>query len=369
MKFICSGSDLANAAGVVSKVLVAKSNIPILDGINILAKGSNVILSVYNQEIYIQKTIKADVYVEGEVVVDGKLFSDYTNKIGNKEEVEVEQKNENTLLMKFGNSDVEIPFFDKENFPQLGAYTGEYFFTIKEKELKELIDRAVFCISVNNNSRMILRSCNFTVSEEEVETVCLDGFRIAVSKKPVEAQNGKINFIIYGKHLQDLSKILGDTTDIIKVSKEGGMILFDIGHTKIKITTIDGEYFNYKNTLPAEIKNEIIVKKSDILDCLDRATIICRDTPYNKITLTFEEKMMNLYTVSEKGKVNENIECQNNGEEIKLAINCKFIQDAINRIKEDFFKIQIERPTKPIIVRQMEGDEYKCIILPLKLLG
>lgn len=369
MKFICSGSELAQAAGIVGKMLSGKSNIPVLDGINIKAQGKTVTLSVYNQEVYIQKTINAEILEDGEIVVEGKLFIDYTNKISNVDKIELDVASKELLTIKFGFSDFQMPYFEKENFPSLGKYTKEYYFSLKERDLKELIDRALFCISVNSATRVILRSCSFSVKDEDVEAVCLDGFRVAVSKKKVVGQNGNINFIIYGKHLSDIMKIIGDNDNEITVSKEGGMIMFDLGHTKIKVTTIDGEFYNYKNTIPTDIKNEITVKKESLVGCLDRAAVVCRDIMYNKITLNIESKMMNINTLSEKGRVNENIDCVNNGEDIRIALNCRFLQDAISRIKEDFFKITVERPTKPILISAMEGDEYKCIILPLKLIG
>lgn len=369
MKFNCSGLELAQAASTVGKMLAGKSNIPILDGINITAKGSEVMLSVFSQDVYIQKTIKADVYSEGEIVVEGKIFIDYTNKIHNKEIVEVEVISKEKISIRFGYSDFEMQYFEKENFPALGEFSKEIYFEIKEKELKELINRAIFCISENAATRITLRSCSFSVMDGSVEAVCLDGFRVAISKKQVESRKGNMNFILYGKYLQDLLKILSDTDQIISVSKEGGMIMFDFGHTKLKISTIDGEFYNYKTTLPVDVKNEITVKKDDITDCLERAIVVCRDAAYNKITITVEEKMMNLSTISEKGKINENIECVNKGEEIKFAVNCKFLLDAVSRIKEDYFKILIERPAKPLLIKPMDDEEYKCIVLPLKLIG
>lgn len=59
MKFICDGQELASASSVVSKVLAVKSNIPVLDGIKIKAASDTLTLSVYNQEIFIEKKNKS----------------------------------------------------------------------------------------------------------------------------------------------------------------------------------------------------------------------------------------------------------------------------------------------------------------------
>lgn len=368
MKFICDGQELAAASNIVSKVLAVKSNIPVLDGIKIKASSDTLTLSVYNQEIFIEKKIKAEILIEGEIIVEGRLFNDYISKIHSKERVEIEKINDENISIRFNFSEIQMQFYEKENFPQFGEYEGNLFFEIKEKHLKELIDRALFCVSMNNN-RVMLKSCSFSVKGNEVEAVCLDGFRIAISKKNVENQNGDINFIIFGKIVTDITKTLDDSDDIVKVSREGNMVLFDKGHTKIKVNTIDGEFYNYKLNLPAEIRNEIIVNKSEMDECLQRASVICRDAAYNKIVLSIEEGAINIKTESEKGKINENINCKNSGEPVKIGLNCRYMQEAISKIKEDFLKIIIERPSKPILIKQMEEDEYKCIVLPLRLIG
>lgn len=368
MKFICDGQELAAASNTVSKVLAVKSNIPVLDGIKIKASSDTLTLSVYNQEIFIEKKIKAEILIEGEIIVEGRLFNDYISKIHSKEKVEIEKINDENISIRFNFSEIQMQFYEKENFPLFGEYEGNQFFVIKEKQLKELIDRALFCVSMNNN-RVMLKSCSFKVTDKEVEAVCLDGFRIAVSKKSVEKQKGDISFIIFGKIVTDILKTLDDSDENIIVSKEGNMVLFDKGHTKIKVNTIDGEFYNYKLNLPTEIRNEILVNKSELEECLQRAAVICRDAAYNKIVISIEEGVMNIKTESEKGRINENINCKNSGDSIKIGLNCRYIQEAISKIKEDFLKIIIERPSKPILIKQIEEDEYKCIVLPLRLIG
>lgn len=368
MKFICNAQDLSTASNIVSKILAVKSNIPILDGIKIKATEDKVSLSVYNQEIYIEKEIRANVLMEGELIVEGRLFNDFVSRISPKEDVEIEKIDDEKISLKFNVSDIQLQCYEKENFPDIGEYSATEYFEIKEKELKELIDRALSCAALINN-RIMLKSCSFKVEEDEVEAVCLDGFRIAVSRKKVISQNGNIQFIVLAKLISDIFRTLEDSEDIIKISKEKNMIMFDKGHTKIKVNTVEGEFYNYKVNIPTDIKNELIINKDELDDCLKRAAVICRDTEYNKLILSISNNMLNIRSESEKGKINENIKCKNEGENIKLGLNCKYIQEAISKIKEDFLTIIIERPTKPILIQQIKEEEYRCIVLPLRLIG
>ena len=101
MKFFCNGLELSNATNIVSKAVAANKNIPILEGIKISAQGKTVILSAFNQQIYIEKTILADVYEEGEVMVNGKMFNDCANKISGMDKVCIERGLNNKLTISF----------------------------------------------------------------------------------------------------------------------------------------------------------------------------------------------------------------------------------------------------------------------------
>lgn len=368
MKFYCNGMDLSNATNIVSKALAINKNIPILEGIKLYAKGSTVTLSAYNQELYIEKQIKAEILLEGEVVVNGKLFNEYANKLASQEKIEIEKGDNNKISIVFENSEAEITYYDIENFPSLGEYNDQISIKVKEGDFKQLIEKVIFCASLND-TRLLLKSCNMEVIDNYIEAVCLDGYRVAISRNEVISQKGELKLIILGKILSDISKILNDSEDEITISRVNNMIVIDLGHTKIRTTTVEGEFYNYRNNLPQETNNLIIINKEELESCLSRVSIISKDLAFNRITITVEENKFNIFSESEKGKVNETIDCKAEGEKIRIGLNSKYLMDAILRIKEDYLKIEIERPIKPILVKRIDSDDYKCVILPLRLIG
>ncbi len=367
MKFSCNGTELANATNIVSKALAANKNIPILEGIRMDAHGESLTLSAYNQELYIQKTIKADVFAEGNLVVNGRMLNDYANKISFLDKIEIEKQLNNKLSFSFNKSSSEINFYDIQNFPGLGEYNGEDSIKIKESDLKELFECCIFCAAVND-SRAILKSCKLEIVDGIAEAVCLDGYRVAISRKKPESSNGKFKAIILGKIIGDIVKILSDSDDVVTIQKSGSTVVFDMGHTKIRTTTVEGDFYKYENNLPKNVRTEVIVNKDEFEQCLNRAGIISREHFYNNIIITVEDGVLNVFSESEKGKVNENIDCKSVGEGVKIGLNNKFVQEALARIKEDYVKIQIESATRPILVSRLEGDEYRCIILPVRII-
>ena len=366
MKFFCDGTNLSNAANIVSKALAVNKNIPILEGIKLEAIEDTLTLSAYNQEIYIEKTIPAEIYEAGELVVNGKILADYANKVSNIEKIEISKNINNKLNFKLGKSYSEINYYEVQNFPNLGEYTDEVSVTMKQSELKELLERAIFCVSMNDN-RILLKSCNIEVKGDIIEAVCLDGFRVAISRKTPDSKKGVFKGIILGKIVSDIIKILEDNDEPVVMSKYKNMVIFDLGATKIRTTTVEGEFYKYENNLPKNPKTEVIVNKDQLEECLTRASIISREHYYNNVSIDIDVNIMNIVAESEKGRIDENIDCKTQGEAIKISLNNKFILEAVNRVKEDFIKIQLEGSIRPILVQKLEGDEFRCIILPVRV--
>ena len=366
MKFFCEGANLAGATNIVSKALAVNKNIPILEGIKLSAHGSSLTLSAYNQEIFIEKTIPADVYSEGDLVVNGKIFTEYSNKIASRDHIEIEKEINNKLSIKIGKSFIEINYYEISNFPEIGEYDSEVSVTMKQKELKELLERAIFCVSLNDN-RILLKSCNIELKGDNIEAVCLDGFRVGISRKVPDEKKGVFKCIILGKIVSDIIKVLSDNDDPVTVSTFKNIVIFDLGHTKIRATTVDGDFYKYENNIPKTVKTEVVVSKADMEECLNRASIISRENYYNTVFINIEGNSMNIVAESEKGKIDENIECQTEGEDLKICLNNKFLQEAISRIKEDFIKFRFDGNTRPVIIKKVDGEEFLCIVLPVRV--
>ena len=88
MKIICNGYDLSDAVNKVIKAVGAKTVSPVLEGIKIETVAGGIKLTATDMELAIERTIAAEVKVEGAAVVPGRLFAEFVKKI-NEERVEL----------------------------------------------------------------------------------------------------------------------------------------------------------------------------------------------------------------------------------------------------------------------------------------
>ena len=88
MKFYCNGLDLYDAVLKVIKAVAVRSTNPVLEGIKLSAEEDLLRLTCTDGELLIETSIVADVKIEGETVVPGKLFSEFLRKLSG-EQIEV----------------------------------------------------------------------------------------------------------------------------------------------------------------------------------------------------------------------------------------------------------------------------------------
>lgn len=116
MKIKCQGNELSDALSKVTKALPVKRSNPILDGVKLVAEGDILTLFATDLELAIEKKINAEVLIEGECVVPGKLFADYAQKIKD-EELELDTNPDHSLSIRYLDSEVKIKGYDPDDYP------------------------------------------------------------------------------------------------------------------------------------------------------------------------------------------------------------------------------------------------------------
>ena len=131
MKLICQGNELSDALAKVVKALPVKRNNPILDGVKLTALGDTLTIFATDLELAIEKKINAQVLIEGEIVVPGKLFADYAKKI-EEEQVELDGTDPTKLIIKYLDSELMIKCFSADACVQRSRHT-KFFHHFEER--------------------------------------------------------------------------------------------------------------------------------------------------------------------------------------------------------------------------------------------
>ncbi len=366
MKLICDGLDLSDAVMKVIKATSQKTTNPVLEGIKLVAEDDCLTLSATDLELAMERKIKADIFIEGEIVVPGKFFAEYIKKLTN-EQIELNSTDNNMLTIKYTDSSGSIQVLSAEEFPVIKTLEDAEYFEITAKDLKSLINKSVFCVSMED-SRPILKGVLFEVSGKKIKAVALDGYRLAMVNKELKNSTAEFSCIIPARSLSEISKLLDDSDDVIKVHVQKNHLMAVINDTKIITRLLDGDFINYKQIIPTQFTTDLTINKAQLEDALDRASLLSRIDKNNLVKFDITDKLMMLSSKSDIGDIKENITVALNGKDLTIAFNVRYFNEALRVINDEFIKLSFTTPSAPCIMKSSETDEYVYLILPVRVI-
>lgn len=367
MKVVCQGLDLSEAVLKVSKALPTKSLTPVLESIKLVAKGDNLIISATDTDLTIQNIINADVLREGEAYVPGKFFTEYVRKLTN-EQIELTLNDEKQVIIKYTDSEGVIQCVDGTDYPELERIDDADKMLITEEYLRDAIEKVIFAVATDD-SRPVLKGALFEIDEYTLTAVALDGYRLAMCKKPLETSASDIRAVVPSRSLSELSKLLVNDDNIATVHINEKYMFVDLGHTILATKLLNSEFINYKQIIPNEFSTTIKINKAQFENALDRASILSRGDKNNLVKFDVKEGLLTLLSNSEIGNIKENLTISLSGKDLVVAFNARYFTDCLKVMNNEFIKINFTSSVTPAIISPCESDENTYLILPVRMVN
>ncbi|MDD3930637.1 MAG: DNA polymerase III subunit beta [Eubacteriales bacterium] len=365
MKVICSRDRLIESISIVQKAIATRSTMPILEGILVEA-GEGLKLTGFDMEIGIDCQMEADVPEKGNFVVPARMFGDIIRKLPD-DIVSIESVPTQSIQIESGSSHFTIKCLRAEDYPKLPEVTQEERVSLEQQTLKEMIRQTIFAVSTDE-TRPILNGCFFQAHEQAIEMVAIDGFRLALRKCLTEETVGQVKFIIPGKVLHEVGRILGAGKEKVDIYLSGNHILFDTGSVKIVSRLIQGEYMNYRGIIPQTAETTVTVAPEALYNAIERASLIIAsdDKRYPvRLTLSDDETLV-ISASTDMGTLREEIPVTMNGNKIDIDFNPRYFIDALKVIEEDEISIVFNGSMGPCVLKPIEDDSFAYLVLPLR---
>lgn len=208
----------------------------------------------------------------------------------------------------------------------------------------------------------------FEINQNNLRVISLDGHRISIRKIELKKEYGQKKIIVPGKTLIEISKILtGGTEDMVDIYFTENHIVFEFDQTIVVSRLIEGNYFRVDQMLSNDYNTKVTINKKELLDCIDRATLMVKEGDKKPIILNIADDIMELKIVSQIGTMDEMIDITMEGSNIKIGFNPKFLIDALRVIDEETVDIYYMNPKAPCFIRN-EEETYIYLILPVNFI-
>ena len=102
-----------------------------------------------------------------------------------------------------------------EEYPELPHVSSERSIRISSQVLKNMIRQTIFAVA-ESDAKPIHTGTLFEIGNGKIRLVSVDGYRLAIREEMVSSEEQDLSFVVPGKALQEVSKLLLTRSPITK---------------------------------------------------------------------------------------------------------------------------------------------------------
>lgn len=366
MKFTCEKQVLQSAVATASRACSAKNPIAALEGVLIEAY-QNVKITGYDLKKGIYTDFDAAIAETGSIILSARLFGDIIRSMPDGI-VTVETKDGETTRITCGGSEFSIIGTNAESYPELPDVDYQSTISLPGSTLKTMIGQILFAVS-DNESRPVYTGALFEIENDELTIVAVDGYRLALRREALDRSDAaSCSFIVPGSALSELEKICGDSEEAVRITLGSKHISFKIGRTVLISRRLEGEFLNYRKTVPTVFPIEVEVERTAFAGVVSRVSLIINDQTKTPIRCYFNDDEIRFFCQTGLGRAEDYCAAVGSGNGLEIGFNNRYLLDAFRAAPADKVKVCLNTNSSPCVLLPVDGsDKFLYMILPVRL--
>ena len=371
--------NFLSAIRIVEKSIKENKIKPILSCIYAKVKGNKIYFTGTNLDTTIKTSIDVnEVIREGEVAFYYSIIDEYLKEIKD-EFIVLRVENGNILFIETEDSTTEYDVFSAEDYPNtfenIILNENNFKFEMPSQELVTIFENVLFSADTPDNIAMnciriesILKHLHF---------VSTNTYRLTFLKKNIDKDIPDFSVSVPADTISSLIKIIkGLDNEVIKVYKEDAHLYFQYKDTTIITKLIELRFPNYAEILSnISYDKKLFINNEKLTNLLKRILIFSRSNSESKYSSTYDFKLneenkskMSISALNEIARINEELDVNFEGEDLKISLNSKYLLEFIQNIsKEKELVLEFMYSNSAVKVYEKDDDEYIYILMPLAL--
>ena len=371
--------NFLSAIRTVEKSVKENKIKPILSCIYAKVKGNKIYFTGTNLDTTIKTSIDVnEVIREGEIAFSYSIIDEYLKEIKD-EFVVLRVENGNILFIETEDSTTEYDVHSAEDYPNtfenVVLNENNFKFEMPSQELVNIFEKVLFSADTPDNIAMnciriesILKHLHF---------VSTNTYRLTFLKKNINKDILDFSVSVPADTISSIIKIIkGLDNEVIKVYKEEAHLYFQYKDTMIITKLIELRFPNYAEILlNISYDKKLYINNEKLTNLLKRILIFSRSNSESKYSSTYEFKhneenkgIMTISALNEIARINEELDVNFEGEDLKISLNSKYLLEFIQNIsKEKELVLEFMYSNSAVKVYEKDNDEYIYILMPLAL--
>jgi len=396
VKVVIEREELVRGIQVVLDIVPSKSALPVLSNILVDATPDGIVLSATDLDISIICGIRGEVEEPGSTTVPARKFNEIIRELPD-ESIRLEAADGRVTIERHSGMQgtyalMSVP---AEDFPELpseiegpemnfGEGNGENGEGLDGDFISQMVAKTVFAVS-RDETRPVLNGVLWQVKEGRTTMVATDGHRLVKFSKSLPGPEGKqvvTEAIVPPRPLNHLVKLLSAGNVLKQVKFGQNHLMFtltgaadfdgeDAQPIRLYTRLMEGPYVDYEQVIPSGNEKRLYVANSVLAPAVRRVSILASSQTHQvKIELGENQILLSANSQEIGGEARETIEAQYSDEAMSIGYNSGYLSDVLKRIDSDEVVFELDSPVTAGIIRpvdQVEGEDYLCLLMPLRL--
>lgn len=369
LKFNCDKQDLLEAIVPAMYGVATRASIPLLEGLRISSEGEEIFVCGYDLEKGVKAHFKASkVWEQGSAVFDAAQLASIVKGLPDGDMMIVVDQRGMASVISY-RTNIEIHIKSDESYPALPRLSGNKNIKIKQGVFKKMISQVIFAVG-NNEQKPVLKGVFFKVENGKLILSALDGFKLAYREYTFTEEDGvelpeKIEFIVPGKSLLELLKLMSNDNDFVTLELTDKHIIVNFENLSFFSRLIDGDFIDYGRFIPKNNKTFVTVETEKLLRSAERAALITNEKAKTPVKFNFANNKIDVTCNTLTGRIFDEVEAEIEGDNVELAFNVRYMLDTLRACPEKI-KIELSTPRSSMLITPAdEKDSFIYLVLPV----
>ena len=367
MKFTISRDALLRPLNLVAGVVERRQTLPILANVLMVLDGDRLALTGTDLEVELVGRVQLPAPGEsGEVTMPARKLVDICKSLPEGSEIEFNVQ-DSKVTVKSGRSRFTLATLPAREFPNVEDSMGTHQFTIKQGQLKRLIDRTGFAMA-QQDVRYYLNGMLWEIKGKQLRVVATDGHRLALCTLPgtIDASDDT-QVILPRKGVLELARLLlEDDADIAIV----------MGSNHIRATTddftftsklVDGKFPDYQRVLPRSPDKIVLGSRLELRQAFTRAAILSNEK-YRGVRLKLTKDSLDIVANNpEQEEAEESVPVDYQGESLEVGFNVSYLLDVLGVLSGERVQLSLSDPNSSALLEESEAGDSVYVVMPMRL--
>ncbi len=368
MKFEIEKDSLLKALITADSVLSVKSANYILSlCLMCVSKGKLEIITT-DKDMMLKTSIAVNASKDFSFLVNGKKLANIIKEFPKDYvSVTVDENFSVTISSKTIKGNYTLVGMEKGDFPEFKKIDEVIAIEIEQSELKEMIRKVVYSVA-NDNIKPAFCGIYFTTDEHaKLTAVSTDAKRLSLFSLPIDSSlKLKEGIIVPKKAIEEVYRVLGDRGKCV-FSIGLNMCSFKVENNEIVSRLIDGQFPNYKQVIPREFSETILINREKFLDTIRRVMVFTKE-PFFKVSFKLcGDVLLVSSETQEFGKAEEELSVTTtNNSTTEFILSANYLFESLREIDEEEIEMKLLVATSPILIKPKNRKDEISVIMPIQ---